>query len=161
LSIATLSTLPIYKSVILIRAPEASLKSLINLFKWPEEIALDHYVTRLATLAGYGGVLNDRAMVVEYYDLVDRSEETLAKLSRFFAVDRPFTNDYAKSKVTGKMGDPSKNILSGRIIRTREHEYSIRTEILDQAARAFRRCRNELLAAGVTAAVGQEALTSL
>jgi hypothetical protein len=160
LSIDALSSLPIYKCVILFRAPEASLRSLMTLFGWPEETALDHYVTRLATLGGYGKVLGDRALLVEYGDLVDRSDETLGALTRFFSVDRPFTNNYAKSKVTGKMGDQSENIFSGRIIRTPGHQHSLSVDVINQATLAFQKCRRELLLAGVSSAGGKGTVLS-
>jgi hypothetical protein len=150
-----LASLPIHKSVILIREPEAALKSIIGLFKWKEEMALDHYVTRLEMLARYGQVLRDRALFVEYDDLVDRPQETLAALTHFFAVDPAFTENYSRSKVTRKMGDPSENISKGRIFRTAGHEIRITAGALADAALAFRECRNRLASAGVPSAVRQ------
>jgi hypothetical protein len=139
----------IYKCVIIIRAPEGALKSLIALFGWNEGMALECYVERLTQISRYGGNLRDRAMLVEYDDLVDKTEETLALLTQFFDVAPPLTSNYSKSKVTGKMGDPSKNIFSGRIIRTRGHENNLSAEVMTNANAAFHKCRRELELAGV------------
>ncbi len=139
----------IYKCVILIRSPESSLKSLSALFGWQESTVLETYVGRLAQISHYGQVLRGRAIVVEYDDLVDRTEETLAALSRFLDVDPPFTANYMTHKATGKMGDPSKNISSGRILRTQGHEATLGAEIMSEASLAHRKCRHELLSAGV------------
>jgi hypothetical protein len=155
LSSETLALLPIQKCVILIRAPEPSLKSLIAYFGWSEATALNHYVTRLATLTGYGKVLGKRALFMEYDDLVDRSEEVLAALTRFFAVDPPFKNSYSKSKVTGKMGDPSENIHYGRIVRTPGHRRNISADTISKATMVYCECRRELLTSGGVLSVGQ------
>lgn len=152
LSDEVLALLPIHKSIILFRKPEAALKSIIEFFKWPQEMALDHYVTRLATLALYGRVLRDRAICVEYDALVDQPQETLAALTRFFDVDQPFRQAYTKTKVTGKMGDPSRNILTGKIVRTPEHNLQIKTDVMTEAIRAVQNCRLDLLSAGVVPA---------
>jgi hypothetical protein len=151
-----LSSPTIYKCIIIIRAPEAALKSLMALFGWNEKRALECYVGRLAQISQYGWNLRERAMLVEYDDLVERTEDTLGALTRFLAVDPPFKSDYSKSKVTWKMGDPSKNIFSGRIIRTKGHDKSISTQAMTQAANAFCQCRQELLSAGVLPAIGKD-----
>lgn len=39
--------------MILIRQPEATLRSLINLFGWQEKVALDYYVSELKALTEY------------------------------------------------------------------------------------------------------------
>jgi len=148
-----LSSPSIYKCIINIRAPEATLRSLMALFGWNEATALECYVSRLAQLSQYGRNLRERAMVVEYDDLVDQSEGTLAALTRFLAVNPPFKSEYSKNKVNGKMGDPSNNIFSGRIIRTKGHERSIGMLTIAGAAKAFRKCQLDLLAAGVATAV--------
>jgi hypothetical protein len=150
-----LSSPQIHRCIILIRTPEATLKSMMNLFGMQDRVALGYYVERLETLVRYSSHLRERALLVEYDDLVDRTQETLAALTQFFAVDPPFTNKYVKSKVTGKVGDPSQNILSGRIIRTQDHKESISAEVAEEAILAFRNCRRELLSAGVLPATGK------
>jgi hypothetical protein len=152
LSAETLSSLPLHKCVIQIRDPKSTLKSLMWLFDCSQETALTLYKAQLATLEKYGKVLADRAILIRYDDLIERSQEALTALTRFFAVDPPFTHEYEKTKITGKMGDPSDNIRSGRIIRTTGYDYSIRKDLLDEGAAVYDKCQNELLAAGVQSA---------
>lgn len=145
----TLSSPLIHKCVILIRPPEATLQSMISLFGCEEKIALDFYIDRLEALAKYGLILRERALLVEYGDLVDRTEETLATLTDFLGVTQPFKPDYAALRTTGRFGDPSRNIGVGRVIRTEPHKIDIGAEALSQASIAFRHCRERLLHAGV------------
>lgn len=144
-----LSSSLIHKCVILIRAPEGSLKSLMNRYGFQENTALGAYVSRLETLARYGGLLRERALLVEYDHLVDHTDATLAALTRFFAVDPPFTANYTTHKATGKMGDPSANIFSGRVIRTPGHDYRISAAVMTEGHQAFSKCRERLLISGV------------
>jgi hypothetical protein len=155
LSDDVLSSLPIQKCVILIREPEGTLKSLMDRFKWNEKIALDHYTSRLQTLTRYGRVLQERALFVRYGDLVDHAKEALSALTVFFSVEPPFSEDYEKTRATGKMGDPSENILRGRIFRTPGHELSISSEVMGEATRAFHKCQLELQTTRVYRAVSE------
>jgi hypothetical protein len=144
-----LSSPLIYKCIILIREPEATLKSLMAMFKWKEATALECYLGRLAQISHYGRILGDRAIFVEYDDLVDYTDETLSALTCFFEVGTPFSANYATHAATSKVGDRSSNISVGRIVRTRSHESKIGAEIVRAAFSAFSRCRQELLSAGV------------
>lgn len=139
----------IQKCVILIRAPEGSLKSLISHYRFQEDTALGVYVGRLETLARYGSLLRERALLVEYDALVDHTMATLAALTHFFGADPPFTPDYVTHQATGRVGDPSENIFAGRVIHTPGHKYKISTEVMAEASRAFGKYRAQLLTSGV------------
>jgi hypothetical protein len=145
LSDEVLNSRLIHKCIILIRAPEGSLKSLIKRFQFHEKTALGVYVSRLQTLARYGTALRERALLVEYDHLLDRTEETLAGMTKFFGIDPPFKSNYNTHRATGKMGDHSSNIFAGRVFRTRSHEQVISPEVLYEASLAFRNCRRQLL----------------
>jgi hypothetical protein len=137
----------LYKCVLLIRSPEATLKSMMHLAEWHEKQALEVYVKRLRELTQYGLTLRDRASVVEYDHLVDRSDETLAALSRFLVLGPPLKSNYQTHRMTGRVagyGDPSANIRLGRIVRTQRHETTISEETLSAAERAFHECREQL-----------------
>jgi hypothetical protein len=145
----TLKSSLVHKCVILIRSPEATLKSMMKVFGRQETAACRYYVERLATLAHYGSILRERAILVEYDDLIEHTEETLAGLTRLFAVDPPFSPEYVVHRATGKTGDPSANLLTGRIFRTPEHAIAISPEVMAEATPAFVQCRQQLLSAGV------------
>lgn len=142
----------LFRSVILIREPEASLKSMMNMLECQENEAVALYTKRLKGLARYGTVLGERAMVIEYDDLVDNSKETLAGLTKFIGLGAPLTVSYSTHRMTGRVsgyGDPSSNIKTGQIIRTIKHEITIGEDTLAAAASAFTKCREHLRKAGV------------
>jgi hypothetical protein len=144
-----LSSPLIDKCVILTRSPEGTVPSLLKLYDWQEVQAVDYYVDRLAALAAYGRILGQRAILVDYDDLVDRTEDSLAALTEFFGASVPFAPTYVERRSTGRSGDPSSNIHAGRIIRTSSHGVEISAETLARASEAFLQCRRELLDAGV------------
>ena len=142
----------IYRCIILIREPEATVKSTIKLLKCQEQEALEVYIKRLDGLTEYGRQLGARAILVEYDDLVDRTEETLAALTRFLGLQSPLSSTYATHRMTGRVegyGDPSDNIKIGQIIRTAGHGIALSNDTLAAATRAFRKCRTELNSAAV------------
>ena len=140
----------IHGCIILIRSPEATLKSLISLFGWTEQVALDSYLQRMGTLAKYGAILRDRALLVEYDDLVDDTKETLRALTEFLEVKQPFEPVYTTHSATGRYGDPSKNIVLGRVVRTPAHlQIEVGVGTVDRASAAFNECREKLILAGV------------
>ena len=91
----------IQRCLILIRAPDRALRSLMDRYSFPQETALNAYANRLEMLVRYGGLLRDRGLLVEYDELLDHPEQTLAKFKRFFDVDQPFTTTYIAHKATG------------------------------------------------------------
>jgi len=122
---------------------------MMNLFGWDEKTALESYVARMNTLATYGMVLERRGLLVEYDDLLDRTKQTLARLTEFIGVEQTFTSSYATNSATGRFGDPSSNIASGRILRTKPHKIKIGAETLVEALASFENCRQQLLTAGI------------
>jgi hypothetical protein len=140
----------IHKCVILVRSPEAALQSMIDHYGWQEKLAVDTYINRLESLVRHGLILRERALLVEYDDLIDHTEKSLAKLTEFFGETRPFESNYKTNRMTGHpVGDASINIFAGRVIRTQPHKIDIGVEALAKASTAFRNCRQRLLFAGV------------
>lgn len=140
----------LHKCIILLRKPEATLKSMMKLSVWQEKDALEYYVKRLQTLTRYGLLLRERAMLVEYDDLIDHTDQTLSALTRFLGLDTPLTPNYATHRMTGRVagyGDPSSNIKTGRIIRTPNYQLKISEDTLTAATRVFHKCRVQLQAA--------------
>jgi len=147
----------LYKCVILIREPETTLKSLIkrgmdpndDLFGYDEKKAVEYYINRLEVLTRYGLLLRERALLVEYDELIGRTEDTLATLTCFFGVYPAFTPNYSIHRATGRLDDRSVNIRAGRIIRTADNAISVSQDSLTAASIAFRQCRKQLEAAAV------------
>jgi len=135
--------------VFLIRPPGPSLESMMSRFKWPENIAYDYYRERLKMLIRYSQLVHERSILIEYDNLVDRSEETLAALTNFIGVREPFRPSFEATKATARSADPSDNMWSGKIIRTKSHRIDISKGLLDEATGAFWQCRDQILRAGV------------
>ncbi len=136
-----------YRCVILIREPQATLKSLINLLRCHEREALELYINRLESLTQYGLILGERALLVDYDDLVTHTDETLAALTQFLGLDSPLTPTYATHRMTGRVegfGDPSNNIRVGKIRRTPGHAVTISEDTRSAALRAYCKCRGHL-----------------
>jgi hypothetical protein len=151
----TLKSPRIYKCVILIRSPEATIKSRVATPYAPgmpgmaEKEALEYYVKRLSDLVGYARVLKEQALFLEYADLQDHAEETVAALTSFFGVTCPFKTRYEMFRMTGGHGDPSGNIRAGRIIQPKPHEVAISDDSITRASIAYEECRKQLLSSGV------------
>jgi hypothetical protein len=119
----------------------------MKLLKCQEEQALELYLSRLEALKQYGLLLGQRAMFVEYDDLVDHAQDTLAALTAFLNLDSPLSVDYATHRMTGRVigyGDPCKNIKLGHIVRTAGHQVELGESTFLTAVRAFRQCREQL-----------------
>ncbi len=118
----------VHRCIILLRASEPTLKSMMGLGIWTEPEAVRVYLNRLATLTHYGLLLKRRAMVVEYDDLVDRSGDVLAAMTRFLQLASPLSESYATHRMTARVagyGDPSQNIKVGKIVRTAARDIAV------------------------------------
>ena len=142
----------LYRCVILVREPEATIKSTMSMLKCPEQEALDVYTKQLDELIHYGRLLGGRALALQYDDLVDRTDATLAALTRFLGLTSPLTPHYATHRMTGRVegyGDPSGNIKSGKIVRTAGHKILLSPDTLHSGTRAFDNCLADLHRAAV------------
>jgi hypothetical protein len=147
---AVLKSPLLYKCVILVREPETAIKSMIDHYGWQEPEALGNYLARLGTLAHQSVILGDRALYIEYEDLVQFTEDTLSALTAFFGVSPPFVPNYKTDRMTGeKVGDTSENIWAGRVIKTRPHNVEISAATIAEAQKAVTKFRQELRIAGV------------
>jgi hypothetical protein len=90
------------------------------------EVAANYYVARLGQLDRYSGLLGARAAFVEAERLIADTDAVLAELTRYLELATPLSPAYSQFKHTGKrgLGDPGKNILTGRVLRDHEREPS-------------------------------------
>jgi hypothetical protein len=129
---------------------------MMNLAIWNESQALDIYLKRLQSLAHYGSLLGDRALLIEYDSLVDHAEDTLAGLTDALGLATPLTPNYKTHRMTGRVrgiGDPSGNIKIGQIVRTPKHEIVLGKDTLAIGEQAFRKYRNDLQISTAKAAI--------
>jgi hypothetical protein len=141
--------------IFLLRRPQETLKSIVKIFsnsKWNLDQAVDYYVSRLASLEKYAqGIDNpERCLFLSHEQLMHQTDQTFEVLQNFLAVGHPFTEEYEILPTTGKkfIGDSSKNIQKGRIVRGQhtfqDSEIVIPPDRLDHALQAFYDCSNTL-----------------
>jgi hypothetical protein len=138
----------ITKCIVLLREPKATLQSMASLKLWPERQALDLYTDSLNRLTHYSTILRQRALLVEYDDLVDKADITLGNITEFLGLSPPLTQNYATHRMTARIdgfGDPSPNIKKGEIVRTPRHKIEIRSDIIATATDCYNNCRPKIL----------------
>lgn len=143
------------KIIFLIREPESTLKSMINLgrrtgealYQDPEHVG-QYYCSRLASLERYADKVAGQYFFMDANDIVNRTEALLASLSHWLGLQTPLDNNYSSFRNTGKRqrGDSSDNIKSGVIKRTEEHPgIRIPEDVLRLAEASYRHCKRHLL----------------
>jgi hypothetical protein len=139
------------RCIFLIRDPEHTIQSILHLTKefyqtWPASRAVDHYVSRLQTLAAYAVALQGQSFSVTYEDLVDRTPAALQRLKEFLHLESELREEYALQPFTGRRGDPSENISSGRVLHERppKQPFKIPEEEIQRAVAAYRVCLDAL-----------------
>lgn len=111
-------------TIFLIREPEASLTSMVNVLGqfhgFTQDQALAHYTERLPALVHLSQNHPDPAhtFCLTYSDIVKRTKPTLTALQTFLQLGSPLSAKYKQFSFTGKRGDPSHNIFRGHIHQT-------------------------------------------
>lgn len=118
---------PRARFIFLVREPESTYQSTLRLqeiTKFEHTAALEHFIPyyekRLKLIIHQAKVTQGRSIYVNSNDLVQHTDETLKRLSRWLKLENPLRAKYTLFKDTGKplSGDPSENIKAGRIIST-------------------------------------------
>lgn len=112
--------------VFLTRKPRPVLSSLmraqiVDFQSWTQ--IETYYRKRLDTLGQYAERLRAQGplLVVQYEDLVERTDATLASLQGALGLETPFHSNYAVHSFTGRRtGDQSPFIRTGRVIKDRK-----------------------------------------
>lgn len=143
------------RCVILIREPEAAIGSMVHVLgrHYPDltvERAVAHYEDRLASLRGLAGSLSRQrepssVFFLTYEDLIQRADASLAGLTRFLELDIPVDETYEVGPETGRRGDPSSTIRTGRIVREKSsHRAPLDPNIRSRLVQRYRSCCREL-----------------
>lgn len=143
------------KIVFLIREPEGTIKSMIDLGQRTGDKAyLDpgrvgqYYCSRLSSLERYADKVAGEYFFIDANDVVDNTDAVLASLSTWLGLQTPLDKHYSSFRDTGKRqrGDSSDNIKVGVIKRTEEHpNINIPRDVLRLAEVSYRRCKQHLL----------------
>ncbi len=137
--------------IFLIREPKATLASMVEVFgrhygMTPRQ-AVDYYLDRLGALERYARQVREKgsSFFLTYDDLVIKSEPVLRHLGCFLRLRTPLAESYQVFDFTGKRGDPSRRISSGRILPRRPRRpIDLEPGLLQQASEAYARCASVL-----------------
>jgi hypothetical protein len=142
------------KVVFLVRNPVDTIPSIVRLARTQggdlvvgtPEGATDYYVKRLARIDRYSQLMGARAALVEAERLVADTDAVLASLTRYLGLATPLEPTYRRFPLSGQVGhgDPSPNILAGRVLRDDDREsgaaepVDIPSELMRSAVDAYR-----------------------
>jgi len=141
------------KIIFLLRKPETTLQSIINMGKFRTtksyrnpEVALAYYCKRLERLEKSAQNIKSKNSMffIESDDLVDKTDLVLNQLSTWLELKGTLNKHYSVFSKTGShgFGDMSSHIKSGSIHKTDGHpSITVPNAILNKAEEAYARCR--------------------
>lgn len=142
------------KIIILLRDPESTLKSIINMclitgvdeYNSPGK-ALAYYCSRLNNLEEFGNRIGGNYFFIDSDDFINNTDYLLKKLSIWLGLDVVLNKNYSNFRLTGKAGhgDPLSNIKSGIIKKTQSYPgIKLPMKILDEGNFCYKKCRDNL-----------------
>jgi hypothetical protein len=150
-------------TLVALRQPEPTLKSIVSLFakKDIDDLyaepagATSYYVERLHALATFGRQQPKRYFYFDAERIRTDGRHLLDNLGHWLRLASPLTERYQLFSQTGSAGkgDSSPAIASGHIIRqqNRYPDIALDPALLQQATQAYRHCRQQLLANAINA----------
>jgi hypothetical protein len=143
------------KIIIMIREPNATIASIINLYKTIEpnhiyttlEGASGYYSERLTQLINMAKAMKGKFVFIEAESITQNPDETLTDLSQFLTLKTPLTKEYKMFRNTGKKrsGDSSDNLTLGVItpkVSVIKPLKGLSPEIIEQYNKALAYLRN-------------------
>jgi len=142
------------KVIIMLRKPEQTIRSIINLYKKndPEhpycqaEKATDYYINRLISIQQQAQQIPQQYYYLQAENLRIETEGELKNLQKFLSLKSSISIEYASMKNTGKekFGDSSKNITSGKVQKkaTDYSSISLEKNLADQAQAVYEKTHN-------------------
>ncbi|NES81177.1 MAG: sulfotransferase [Moorea sp. SIO2B7] len=137
-------------SIFLIREPQITLASILDIKPhFTEKKALYYYCERLSMLEKYGKIINskERSLLVSHDQLLNHTDSVFATLKTFLDTKEVFSEQYNILRTTGMkgIGDSSKNIKAGRIIRNpKKSENKISQDLVEKGMQSFNKCHSTL-----------------
>ena len=143
------------KIIFLLREPEATIKSIIQLGlitskkRWLNKPfkALDYYCSRLLALESLCTNLHHLKIADYYYlesdNLINNTQQVLNELQKWLQLESPLNEKYTIFSDTGKPGhgDPSDNIKVGRIIKNKTHrDIVLPKDVIERGQEAYSQC---------------------
>ncbi len=143
------------KILFLLREPEATIKSIINMgyktevdwYKDPIKVT-EYYCKRLRHMEHFANRVGAGYFFVESNELIENSEETLNKITKWLNLNDALKTTYSTFKDTGVIGygDPLENIKSGVLKPTKSYPtIKVPEDLLSKATNSYKKCRITLL----------------
>ncbi|TAF48793.1 MAG: hypothetical protein EAZ61_15000 [Oscillatoriales cyanobacterium] len=138
------------KSIVLLREPERTLRSILDMRShWTEEEALDYYRVQLRHLVDCSAVLSDpsRFFLLTHRQVIEETSHVLQALQSFLETKQPFSEQYQIKKTTGQagIGDAMGHIKAGVIIRKqRQIDITISPTVTQKAKEIFEQTQQQL-----------------
>ncbi len=132
--------------IFLVREPVRSLNSMLLLKPhWDEIKALDYYSQRLAMLENYAKIVHNKnhSLFLTHEQLLQETNLVFEKFTNFLDTKEGFSEQYDILRTTGRsgIGDSSKNIQAGRIVRdSKKLENQISEASITKAMTLFNQC---------------------
>lgn len=134
--------------IFLIREPEESIASMINIMKMTAENSYKYYMDRLDMLERYCKIIttNSPAVLVTYKQILYQTGAVFKLLEDYLNLSVPLQETYKLTTRSDYAGDPSSNLASGRILRdTPKQEYKqFPKEWLERAQSRYIHCYQTL-----------------
>jgi len=117
------------KMIVLVRTPKETFESIRKLTKnfykeWSHKQIEEYYLERLQFLAAIkSNNPRSQAIIIDSEALISNSQQCLAKISAFLELKAPLSSNYDIQTFTGKHGDPSPVISTGKIVKTKSQAY--------------------------------------
>jgi hypothetical protein len=128
--------------IFLVRRARDTLRSLTASFAKSEREAYDYYTSRLDTIRRYLEVLEpgQPCLALTYEDIVGNTSNALSAIGDQLRLERPLSAEY---QPIDRGGDPSPNLMSGRILSQSDklvrHEARIDEALAAEAEAVFER----------------------
>jgi hypothetical protein len=143
------------KMLFLLRDPEETIKSILNMgfktgvaqYKDPIKVT-EYYCKRLRNLEQLSYKAGKGNLFIVSKDLVENSEDTLNKISKWLHLEAPLKTTYTTFKDTGVIGfgDPLENIKSGVLQATTGYaNVDIPEHLLKKANDSYEKCKATLI----------------
>lgn len=145
------------QSIIMLRNPEDTIKSIINMgklsrIKWYKNVkdVLDYYKNRLNQIEIYGTITGKKSLFFNSEELLNNTEFVLSALKHYLKLKQQISSQYSLFEYTGipGHGDSSSLIKKGTIINVNNKEKNniyIDPKIIKEANQHYQHCKDVLL----------------
>jgi hypothetical protein len=143
------------KILFLLREPESTIKSIINMgnkkeVEWCTDAVkvTEYYCNRLKQMGQLAQRINKEYLFIESNDLIENSDNKLRDITNWLDLKEPLTKNYSTFNYTGVMGfgDPLENIKSGVLKATSSYSHiEIPQDLLSKAETAYFKCKNTII----------------